>query len=114
MIKRQYRFRGHRALGRVYKNGVSARTQPILIKYLPNNRDYSRFAVVVSKKVSKSAPKRNRIRRRIYELVRLEYDNLKPGYDIVIVVFDASLAEISGSELSDLFQKLISRTELSA
>lgn len=100
-------------MGRVYRNGASARTQRILIKYLPNNRDYSRFAVVVSKKVSKSAPKRNRIRRRIYELVRHEYDKLKPGYDVVIVVFDASLAEISGTKLSDLFQKLISRTELS-
>lgn len=46
----------------------------------------SRFSVTVSKKVSKSAVDRNKIRRRVYSLLRKHISNIKDGYRIVISV----------------------------
>ncbi len=63
------------------------------------------MAVVVSKKVDKSAVRRNRIRRRLYEAVRLlETDILEP-YDIVVTVFHAAAAEEPAKSLSHQVKK---------
>jgi ribonuclease P protein component len=51
-------------------------------------------AVVVSKKVSKSAVVRNRIRRRMYEAVRTSAGRIQDAYDIVFIVYSDQLAEM--------------------
>lgn len=58
-----------------------------------------RMAVVVSKKVAKSAVVRNRIRRRLYESVRKQ--RLLDGHavDLVFVVRNESLAGLPATEL---------------
>lgn len=61
------------------------------------------MAVVVSKKVNKSAPVRNRIRRRLYELVRVEAADKLSNLDIVITVFDEGVAKIPAPELRKTF-----------
>jgi ribonuclease P protein component len=73
------------------------------LKYAANDRrkDY-RLAVVVSKKVHKSAVVRNRIRRRLYEAFRLEAPNFKQAYDLVLTVFSDQVATISSEELQKL------------
>jgi len=58
---------------------------------------------VVSKKISKSAPVRNRIRRRLYELVRVEIANKLSNLDIVITIFDEEVAKLSSPELRNAF-----------
>lgn len=69
------------------------------IKYSHNDRRSNyRLAVVVSKKVHKSAVTRNRIRRRIYEAVR--QNPPVGGLDIVLTVFSDAVAELSSTELT--------------
>ena len=46
----------------------------------------SRFAFIVSLKVSKKAILRNKIKRRLRELVKSRLPNIKKGYDIVLTV----------------------------
>ncbi len=46
---------------------------------------YTRLGVSVSKKVGKSVV-RNRIKRQIKEIIRLNYDFIRDGWDIVFVV----------------------------
>ena len=73
MLAQKNRFHGHGSLRYVYANGNAVRTQKIVVKFTRNpHRTDSRFAVVVSKKVLKSAVGRNRIRRRVYEIIRKE------------------------------------------
>lgn len=76
------------------------------IKFVQNpQRDTYRLAVIVSRKVNKSAVGRNRIRRRLYEIVRnLEDDILRP-YDIVLTVFHSSVLEEPAQSLARQVKK---------
>ena len=113
MIARQNRFHGLGSLRPVYQRGVSVRSQFIVIKFMPNSkRTTYRCAVVVSKKVHKSAVVRNRIRRRIYECIRLHDELTKKPYDIVISVFDERVATMEHQELAATLSKLLSQAKL--
>lgn len=58
-----------------------------------------RCAVVVGKKVSKSAPVRNRIRRRLFEIVRLHAAEVPAGADMAFFIYDAEVATMDAKEL---------------
>lgn len=100
MLSHRNRFHGHGSLRYLYRNGKRERTQNFGLHYIKNpKRDQSRFAVVVSKKIYKSAVKRNRIRRRVYEIIRLELERISPPQDIVITVFTPEILTIDSDKL---------------
>ena len=66
----------------------------------PHRKD-SRFAVVVSKKVLKSAVGRNRIRRRVYEIIRHELPKIDGTFDVAVMIFHKSVKDISHEELKE-------------
>ena len=69
---------------RIYARGKSA-VSPCVVIYCRKNRlGTNRFGFTVSKKLGK-AVLRNRIRRRLREIVRLNGAALKPGFDLVLV-----------------------------
>jgi len=70
----------------------------------PRRKTY-RCAVVVGKKVNKSAVVRNRIRRRIYEIVRQQ--NITEPYDLVFTVFSEEVAGLPADKLKDPVEKLL-------
>ena len=51
---------------------------------LPNELTYSRFGFAVNSRIG-GAVCRNRIKRRLREIVRLQQDNFQPGWDIVLI-----------------------------
>ncbi len=108
MLKKANRFYGRVSLLRVFRKGQVTRNRITNLKFAQNPNGSMKLAVVVSKKVSKKAVVRNRIRRRVYEFIRLHENQLEPG-DYVISVFDVSLADCSSAaldkELSSLLQK---------
>lgn len=113
MIPASSRFHGHNSLRYVYTNGKAVRSQQLTIKWVKNShRSHSRFSVVVSKKVVKSAIGRNRIRRRIYEYARIHTDQLNDVYDIVLIATSAELRTTEASELTSLLDQLFQRAEL--
>ena len=100
MINRVHRFHGHGSLRYVYQHGQTVRGPLTALKYIVNGRRKTyRLAVVVSKKISKSAVLRNRIRRRLYEAVRLHEPEITQPYDMVITVFHEQLAALPPEEL---------------
>lgn len=114
MIGRAHRFHGYGSLNGVYQRGQSVRGAMISLRFARRDpRRAYRVAVVVSRKVSKSAVVRNRIRRRIYEVVRQAATDIAPGTDLVFTVFDERLAELPAAELqrtvSGLLHKAASR-----
>lgn len=113
MLNFKYRFHGHGSLRYVYRNGNMVRRRMISIKYTTNSkRKNPRFAVVVSKKVLKSAVGRNRIRRRIYEVVRHEMQNLRSDIDVAIMVFSAETRFVEQAELEDVVKSALRESGL--
>lgn len=98
MLARRHRFHGIHSLDAVYRRGQTVRGPHCLLRYAhnPKRSDY-RVAVVVSKKVNKSAVVRNRIRRRIYEIVRQQ--DLPAGTDLIITVVDGVVATMPADQL---------------
>ena len=106
MITRGHRFHGYGSLRYVYQHGRTVRAPLLSARISDNERRKSyRVAVVVSKKVDKSAVVRNRIRRRVYEVVR-QLD-IKNSPDIVITVFNAQTAKIPINELQQQVKQVL-------
>ncbi len=66
-----------------------------------------RIGVVVSKKVAKHAVVRNRIRRRVFEQIRLHMDDIDDGFEGVFGVYEASVADMPARDLKKHIQTLI-------
>jgi len=67
------------------------------------------LAVVVSRKVHKSAVARNRMRRRLYEAVRQMEGSITQPHDVVITVFsEAVLTELPKSLAGQVKRQLVS------
>lgn len=56
----------------------------LAIKFLKNNLSVSRFGILVGEKVSKKATERNKVKRRIREVLRLKLKQIKPGFDVIV------------------------------
>lgn len=112
MLTRRHRFHGHSSLTYVYRHGSTVRGQHIAVRFVRNDRrpDY-RMAVIVSRKVHKSAVQRNRVRRRIYEIVRTGKPIPVP-HDIVVTVFSDQIVELPAEELTRLVRNLFKKAGL--
>lgn len=85
----------------MYKHGQIVRGPLSVLKYVRNERGKTwRAAVVVSRKVHKSAVVRNRIRRRIYELIRLNLAAFEVPVDLVFIAHSETLATMPAPELA--------------
>lgn len=108
MISAKLRFHGHGSLRYLHKNADVYRSKYCVLKIIANpKRKYSRFAVIVSKKTHKSAVGRNRIRRRIYEMIRLEMPNMIGVNDMAIIVTSGEALTASHQELFDSLHELM-------
>ena len=103
MIDRTRRFHGYNSLRTVYKHGQTVRDASLALRFMQNNRRQNyRVAVVVSRKVHKSAVIRNRIRRRIYEVIRAHSNEILQPYDLVFTVFSEQVVDLSPKQLEQL------------
>lgn len=57
------------------------------VKTVSNGLSYSRFGVVVGKKVDKRATERNKIKRMFYRVIRERNLQNIPGQDMMIVIY---------------------------
>ena len=106
MLTKSQRFHGHNSLRPVYNKGRSVYGHSLKFIWTSSNGPISRAAVVVSKKVHKSAVVRNRIRRRLYAQLALFFKDASKGVgvdasrgtgkntSVIVVVNDASLATV--------------------
>ena len=103
MINSTHRFHGRSSLRFVYQRGQTVRGELLSLRHIRNDRQQVyRMAVVVSRKVSKSAVVRNRIRRRLYEIVRKNTAQITSPYDLVFTVYGEKAAEMSHASLQKI------------
>jgi ribonuclease P protein component len=100
MIDRTHRFQGHGSLRFVYQKGKVVRGPYSALKYIHNSRRTTyRAAVVVSRKVHKSAVVRNRIRRRVYEIIREAAPQIHGPFDLVFIMYTDQVATMPAADL---------------
>ena len=87
---------------RLYSTAGQANSHLVLYAK-PNRTGTNRIGITVSKKLGKAVI-RNRVRRRLREVYRLNEDKFSPGWDIVVVArsrcISASFEKLTDSYLS--------------
>lgn len=106
MFPTKYRLSKTKDIETVQKTGKSFFTKLFIIKYAPNNLDYSRFTVVVSNKVAKSAVVRNRLKRFLREQLQLNSPKIRPGYDVLVSVSRGALDNMDNIDRPNLAKTL--------
>lgn len=111
MLAKKFRFHGHHSLDYTYRQGKTVRSPVMSLRYTQSKGSNFRIAVVVSKKVSKSAAVRNKIRRRVYEAIRtIDIEIPLPKNDMIVSVFDEKVATLPPATLKETLLKLIAKT----
>ena len=109
MLNKNNRLTCRHDFERVFKTGQGMFCEIMGIKTAPNQLNVSRFGIVVSAKISKKAVERNKIRRRIREVIKKHLPDIKSGYDIVIIarqkILNKKFQEIEKNIISG-FKKL--------
>lgn len=112
MIEKKYRFHSRGGVRFVYQNGKTIRGPKMSLVFCENTREFTRFAVVVSKKVNKTAVVRNRIRRRVYEIIRQNIDDIPKKMDYIFVVFSPDVKDMNYKELEKTIGKLVAESKV--
>ena len=112
MLASKYRFHSRGGVKYTYQKGKTIRTPKFSLVFVPNQRGKQRFAVVISKKVIKSAVGRNRVRRRVYEAIRLNLTEIPESYDYIFIVFSKDLKTMDFTEIEKLVLKLAEQAKI--
>ena len=112
MLSKKYRFHSRGGVRYVYQYGKTVRKPKMSLVFAENTKGFTRVAVVVSKKVEKSAVKRNRIRRRIYEVIRLNFDKIPKKMDYIFVVYSKDFLDMTFHELEKFLGELVSEAKV--
>jgi len=84
MLAQQYRLQKDRDFKLVFEHGKTVSSKFLFFKFKKNDLPISRFGFIIGKKISKKATIRNKIKRRLREIIRKNINNIKPGFDIVV------------------------------
>lgn len=110
MLSKINRIKKKKDFEAIFKKGKSFKNGFLMLKVLPNSLGINRFAFIISLKVSKSAVVRNKIRRRISEVVRLQLDSFKDSSDNVFVALPG-LNKKSFQETKELAEQLLKKAK---
>ena len=112
MLSKKYRFHSRGGVKYVYQHGKTVRRAQVSLVFIENTRGFTRVAVVVSKKVARLAVDRNRIRRRVYEAVRLNFDLVPKKMDYVFVIYSKKVMDMPFAELEKMLGELVEESKM--
>lgn len=92
MKQNVYRLKKNKEFRKVYSLGRSFADRRIIIYLHKNAKEESRFGFTVSKKVG-NAVIRNKVRRKLKEICRLNRSKIKKGFDVIVIARPAAAGE---------------------
>jgi len=85
MLPKENRLKKKKDFEKLFKDGMSFQEKFLALKINKNNLSNNRFGFIVSKKISKKAVVRNKIKRQFREIVRKEINNYRKGFDVAVI-----------------------------
>lgn len=85
-MEKKFRLRTNIDFNETYKHGKNYWNKYLVIYVykVPKRKEYTRVGYTITKKIG-NAVVRNQIRRRMKEIMRLHFPNIKEGYDIIFI-----------------------------
>ena len=111
MLAKINRLRKNKDIQKVFEKGRIFKQDFLILKILPNDLYESRFAFIVSKKFSKKAVTRNKIKRRIREIVYSNLKKIQEGID-VIVIASPGLESKDFKEIKETINNLFKKAKI--
>ena len=112
MLSKKYRFHSRGGVRYTYQNGKTIRGSKISLVFANNSRNKQRYAVVVSKKVLKSAVGRNRIRRRVYEVIRMELPKIEKPVDCIFIIYSKEILDMDFKVIQKTIRDLLKEASI--
>ncbi len=107
-MKRQHRLRRPAHFQRVRSSGSHYDGAVLLLSVAPARQRVTRCGIVVARRIG-SAVVRNRIKRRIREILRIHYNCLRTHSDIVVIARSPTIATMPHAELNDTIMHVLRR-----
>jgi len=111
MLPKVNRLTRKKDIEKVFKKGRFFKEDFLILKTIENDLGKSRFSFSVSLKVLKKAALRNKIRRRLSEIVRSRLKKIKKGRDAVLIACPG-LEEKDFWEIEEIVTKLFKRAKI--
>ena len=83
-VKRLFRVRENQRFQEIRRQGRAYSHDLLVLCALPNGQAYSRFGFSVNSRIGRAVV-RNRIKRRLREIVRLWMHQIGPGWDVILI-----------------------------
>lgn len=106
MLKAKYRLKRKADFARIYRRGRYFFTPSLILRFLPNEKDFSRFALVVSGKITPKATLRNRLKRQLSEIIRLDIIHIRVGFDLLLAAKKPLLSQNFAAKKASLVNLL--------
>ena len=111
MLPKINRLREEKDFDKIFKKGKNFKNSFLILKVLQNNLKENRFGFIISKKVSKKAVLRNKIKRRLRDIIHQNTKNIKKGIDVVLIVLPG-LEEKNFLETKEILNILLKKADL--
>jgi ribonuclease P protein component len=105
MLPRNNRLKKEKDFGNVLRSGRKIKEGPLILKLARVGGTQTRLGISVSKRISKKATVRNKVRRRIAFICGFYLPKAKPGWDIVLSVLPG-IETKNFSEIETLVKKV--------
>ncbi|OGZ23538.1 MAG: ribonuclease P protein component [Candidatus Nealsonbacteria bacterium RIFCSPLOWO2_01_FULL_41_9] len=108
MLPKKYRLKKSGDIRGILKSGRTHREGFLILKIRENNLSNSRFAFLISLKISKKATVRNKLKRKLSKFIRINLSEIKNNIDAVLIVasdFSKKNSQETEGAISNLFQK---------
>ena len=107
-MQQQFRLTGAKRFTQIHQEGRSVANNILVLRVLPNDLEWSRFGLVVSKRIG-NAVVRNRVKRRLREVIRQA--PLRGGWDAIFIARRGS-DQASYQQMQRSVENLLQRTRL--
>jgi ribonuclease P protein component len=111
VLAKPNRLQKAKDIKKVLEKGKRVKEGFLVLKTLPNKSGESRFAFIVSQKFSKKAVLRNKIKRKLRELVRAKESKIKKGEDAIIIALPG-LETKDFWEIEEMLDKLFEKAKI--